>query len=81
MLSDLSNLHTKTLLRFREVFNKNPAYHWDGGGMIYNCIQFDYGDNVILTTADAVKATLDTREHVPNKKEAKLKRQQKHGNH
>ena len=81
-LSNLEKLHTKTLMRFLNVFQTLPQYsicHSDC--VVYNYIQFDYGGDVILTSRDQLKAMLDKREHVPNKKEAKLKRQQKHGNH
>ncbi len=78
-LSNLERLHTKTLMRFLKVFQSLPQYNHYEHEIHYKYIQFDHGDQVILTSRDQVKAVLDTREHVPNKQEAKLKRQQKHG--
>lgn len=64
----LKSAHTRQLIRWRD-----EAY---AGGGIYT--PFDYNTNSAMTfRLDEIVNELNTREHVPNKKEARALRQQR----
>ncbi len=80
MLEDIPKLHTKVLLRYYNEQRQSNAYYiwehglWEGHEEI-TAIEADYQHRKAIYKA--LKAELATREHVPNKKEAKKIRQEK----
>lgn len=68
-LTYIEPYHTGTLKKWLDITRVSSDRYYK---IIHN-------GKVIITTFKVVKKLLDTREHVPNKQEAKLKRQQRHG--
>lgn len=82
----LSSLHTKVLMRLLRVLRRGRSNRWsrlpDDKPLVLNPL-FVSRDSLYEAawdkgyTFEQVKAELDTREHIPNKVEAKKIRQQR----
>jgi len=65
-LEDLEKMHTRELLGILQALRSNYNYNW-----------WDERDELLDDFKNLVKSVLATREHIPNKLEAKKIRQEK----